>query len=215
MASLFPARRTFRFRRFVPHAGYDSDVDTTGEPEATAHRPRPPRPDVAVAPLHVRAVDPGTAPQSLRAAVTTWALSFAAFAILAGALGIEYDAVVDALASGLGSRNPTADPTTVDQVAGLTVLGVGGVGLLLVLAAVLGIVRLRSGRGRVWLTAVAVLTVAGAVTAWSVLADAGDLTLHALTWAPLLQAGLAAVGTALLYTGAASGWLRQRGDAVR
>lgn len=190
-------------------------MDTTGEPEATVHRPRPPRPDVIVAPLHVREDDPGTAPRSLRAAVTAWALSFAAFTVVAGVLGVHYDTVVDALTAGLASRNPTADDSTIESVAGLTVLGVGGVGLLLVLAALLGILRLRSGRGRVWLTVVGVLTVAAAATAWSVLTDAGDLALHALTWAPLLQAGLVVAGTALLFTGSASAWLRRRAAAVR
>ncbi|RDI26831.1 hypothetical protein DEU38_10866 [Rhodococcus sp. AG1013] len=176
---------------------------------AQPHRPRPPRPDVAVAPLHTLDADPGLAPRSLTAAVTAWALSFAAFAAVAGVLGVYYDSVVDALDTGLASRNPAAESATVDQVSGLTVLGVGGVGLLLVLAAVLGIVRLRSGHGRprIWLTVVGVLTVAASVASWSVLADAGDLVYGALTWAPLLQAGLVVVGTALLFAPAVSAWL--------
>lgn len=178
-------------------------------------RPRPPRPDVVVAPLRARPDHPGPAPRGLKAAVTAWAASFAVFAALAGALGFEYDAVVDALDSGLAARNPTAESATVDQVAGLTVLGVGGVGLLLVLAAVLGIAHLRTGRGRGWLTAVGVLTVAAAVISWSVLRDAGDLTFAILTWAPPLQAGLVVVGTALLFTRPASAWLHRASAASR
>ncbi|MFM1726107.1 hypothetical protein ABEU20_004731 [Rhodococcus sp. PAM 2766] len=194
-------------------------MESTAEPEQPGPtaplRPRPPRPDVVVAPLHSREDDPGTAPRTLTAAVTAWALSFAAFAAVAGVLGIHYDAAVEALTSGLSSRNPGNDRSTVHDVAALTVLGVGGAGLLLVLAAVLGIVRLRSGRGRVWLTVVGALTVVAAVTSWTVLADADDLALHTLTWAPLLQAGLVVVGTALLFTGSASTWLRRASAAVR
>ncbi|PTR23429.1 hypothetical protein C8K36_1099 [Rhodococcus sp. OK519] len=187
-------------------------MDTTGEPETTVPRPRPPRPDVVVAPMHILDADPGLAPRSLTMAVTAWALSFAAFAAVAGVLGVYYDAVVDALDTGLASRNPAAESATVDQVTGLTVLAVGGAGLLLVLAAVLGIVRLRSGHGRprTWLTVVGVLTVAAAVISWSVLADAGDLAFATLTWAPLLQAGLVVVGTALLFTKPSSAWLGRR-----
>lgn len=194
-------------------------METSGEHNqpgpAALPRPRPPRPDVVVAPLRVRADHPGPAPRGLKAAVTAWAASFAVFAGLAGTLGIEYDAVVDALDSGLAARNPTAEPATVDQVAGLTVLGVGGVGLLLVLAAVLGIVHLRTGRGRGWLTAVGILTVAAAVTSWSVLGDAGDLAFGILIWAPPVQAGLVVVGTVLLFTRPASAWLRRASATVR
>lgn len=194
-------------------------METSGEHDhrgpTAPPRPRPPRPDVTVAPLRVRADHPGPAPRGLKAAVTAWAASFAVFAILAGALGIGYDAVVDALDSGLAARNPTAEQATVDQVAGLTVLGVGGAGLLLVLAAVLGLVHLRTGRSRGWLTAVGVLTVAAAVISWSVLDDAADLAFGILTWAPPLQAGLVVVGTALLYTRPASEWLRRASEASR
>ncbi|CAM3232605.1 membrane protein [Prescottella defluvii] len=190
-------------------------MDTTGEHEAAAtraQRPKPPRPDVSVAPLHDTCADPGRTPPTVTAAVTAWAASFATFAALAAVLAADYDTVVDALSSGLTTRDPTANPDTADQAAGLTVLGVGAVGMLLVLAAVLGIVWLRSGHGRArgWLTAVGALTVVAAVGMWSVLSDAGDVAFGLLTWAPLLQAALVAVGTALLFTSAASAWLGRR-----
>lgn len=189
-------------------------LDPAAGPAGGRQRPRPPRPDVAVTPLRAPLDDPGPAPRALPAAVTVWGASFAAFAVLAAALAANYDAIVAALGAGLADDDPTADPTTVDQVAGLTVLGVGGVGLLLVLAGVLGIVRLRSGRntrGRVWLTVVAVLTVVAAVTSWSVLSDAGHLAFGVPAWAPLLQAVLVVVGTGLLFTPSASSWLHRRG----
>ncbi|QBJ95953.1 hypothetical protein ERC79_08195 [Rhodococcus sp. ABRD24] len=193
-------------------------METTGDTHASAqHRPRPPRPDVVVAPLHSPGTDPGPAPRSLTVAITAWAASFAAFASLASALGLGFDTVVDALETSLSTRNPTADPTTVDLVAGLTVLGVGGVGVLLVLAAVLGIVRLRAGhaRARVWLTVVGVLTVAAAVGSWSLLSDAGDISFRVLTWAPPLQAALVAAATALLFTPSISEWLGRRTTAAQ
>lgn len=185
----------------------------TAGPAGGPRRPRPPRPDVVVSPLHDFRTDPGPVPWTLTAAVTAWGASFAAFAALAAALGADYDTVVAAVGAGLSADDPTADPAVVDQVSGLTVLGVGGIGLLLVLAGVLGLVWLRSGRtrGRLWLTVVAVLTVAAAVTSWSVLSDAGELVFRTPTWAPLLQAVLVVVGTALLFTGSASAWLRHRG----
>lgn len=165
-----------------------------------------------VTPLHDRRIDPGPTPRTLTAAVAVWAASFAVFACLAAALAADYDAVVAALDAGLTTDDPTADPTTVDQVSGLTVLGVGCIGLLLVLAGVLGIVRLRSGRGRgrAWLTVVGVFTVAAAVTSWSVLSDARDLAFRTPAWAPPLQAALVVAGTALLFTTSGSAWLRRR-----
>lgn len=202
-------------------------METTGErdesarPETSAReaeapeppqRPRPPRPDVVVSPLRAQRTHPGPVPRTLTAAVTVWAASFAAFAALAAGLAADYDAIVAALAAGLTADDPTTDPSTIDAASGLTVLAVGGVGLLLVLAGVLGLVRLRAGRpARVWLTVVAVLTVAAAVTSWSVLSDAHDLAFHVPTWAPWLQAALVVVGTGLLFTGSESGWLRRRG----
>ncbi|WFR73570.1 hypothetical protein P9209_08085 [Prescottella defluvii] len=192
-------------------------MDTTGDPTAPSasappRAPQPPRPAVVVTPLRDHRTDPGPTPRTLTAAVTAWAASFAVFACLAAALSADYDAVVAALDAALTTGDPTADPTTVDQVSGLIVLGVGCVGLLLVLAGVLGIVRLRSGRGRgrAWLTVVGVLTVAAAMTSWSALSDAGDLVFRTLSWAPPLQAALVVVGTALLFAPSASAWLRRR-----
>lgn len=194
-------------------------MDTTGEPEAPGasapprpRTPQPPRPDVAVTPLHAPGTGPSAAPRALVAALTAWAASFAVFAAIVGILAVDYQAVADALAAGLSARNPTADPTVVDQAAALSMLGVGGVGMLLVLAALLGIVRLRTGRGRarVWLTIVGALTVVASVTAWNLLSDAGDVALWTLTWAPLLQAALVLVGTALLFAPSVSAWLLRR-----
>jgi len=141
-----------------------------------------------------------------------WAASFAVFAAVVGVLAVDYQAVADVLAAGLAARNPTADPSAVDLAAALSMLGVGGIGMLLVLAALLAIVRLRTGRAlaRTWLTIVGALTVVASVTAWSLLSDAGDIALGILAWAPLLQAGLVAVGTALLFAPSVSAWLRHR-----
>ncbi len=197
-------------------------MDTTGESEASEapgasapprpRAPQPPRPDVVVTPLHALGIGPGPAPHALTAAFTAWAASFAVFAAVVGVLAVDYGAVTDALAAGLSARNPTADPTAVDQAAALSMLAVGGIGMLLVLAALFALVRLRTGRGRarVWLTLVGALTAIASVTAWNLLADAGDVSFMTLTWAPLLQAALAVAGTALLFAPSVSAWLRHR-----
>ncbi len=158
---------------------------------------------------------PGPVPRTLTAALTAWAASFAVFAALAAVLTFDYQAVADALAAGMSTRNPTADPTAVDQAAALSMLGVGGVGMLLVLAALFAIARLRPGRARarMWLAVVGALTVVASVTAWNLLSDAGNIAVGLLTWGPLLQAALVVVGTALLFAPSASGWLHRRGTS--
>ncbi|MGO4203791.1 hypothetical protein AB4Z09_18965 [Rhodococcus sp. TAF43] len=186
-------------------------MDTTDEHEATAvpaqpHRPRPPRPDVVVAPLHTpTAVTP---PHALAAALAAWTASFVVFVGLLGALALD-GRVRDALESDLADRNPTAAAGDVSGVVSLTVPAVVGIGLLVMLTAVFAILRLRRRRrgGRTGLAVAALPTIVAAVATWNLLSGAWDTSVRALTWAPLLQAGLVVVGTALLFAPAVSAWL--------
>ncbi len=143
---------------------------------------------------------------------TVWAASFAVFTAQAGVLAVEYETVSDALAAGLTERDPTADHYDASSAADLSMLGVGGVGLLLVLSGLAALIRLRrrSLGARTALTIVGALTVVAALLSWNVLVDARDVALHVFAWAPLLQTGLVIAGTTLLYSPPLSAWLHSR-----
>ncbi|WP_345349233.1 hypothetical protein [Rhodococcus olei] len=175
-----------------------------------SHRPPPPRPEFHVEPRRPDVGD--AAPRQLTVAAWCWIASFAVLIGIAAATLLDLADVRDALEAALAGESPTTSQRDIADAVSLTLLGCAGTAAVLVVAALIGLqlLRLRRPAGRIVLTVVGLLSVGAAFAFWSLLADAADATGGVLQWAPALYAALVTIGVALLFTPAATAWLRSR-----
>lgn len=190
------------------------DVDTPAGPDEprapTPHRPPPPRPEFAVAPLRGDAGEAST-PRAVTVARSSWYGAFAVLGGIAAATLLDLSDVRGALAATLAEQQPGAARHDVTDTVSLTLLVSAGVAAVLTVAALVGL-HLLAGRRRVArmaLAAIGAVSVAAAIGFWSLMADAGEATGGVLRWAPFGYAGLVLVGVAALFLPPVGRWLNR------
>ncbi|MFD4179846.1 hypothetical protein [Rhodococcus sp. NPDC058514] len=178
-------------------------------PAQPPQRPQPPRPEFAAAPLRPAPTD--DAPRALTVARSAWIGSFAVLVGIAAATALKLSAVRDALESALSAERPGASQRDIADTVSLTLLGCASAAAVLLVAALICLQLLgrRNSAARMALAVVGVVSVAAAVVFWSLMVEAGEATGGVLEWAPLVYAGLVAVGVAALFAPGVSGWLRR------
>ncbi|SEL58002.1 hypothetical protein [Rhodococcus maanshanensis] len=183
-------------------------VPPQAAPPQPPHRPQPPRPEFSATPLRPAPTD--TTPRAITVARSAWIGSFAVLIGIGAATALKLTAVRDALESALSAERPGTSNRDIADTVSVTLLGCASAAALLLVAGLICLHLLggRRNAARLALAVVGVVSVAAAIVFWSLMVEAGEASGGVLEWAPLVYAGLVAVGVAALFAPGVSRWLR-------
>lgn len=178
------------------------------EPGRPPPRPRPVRPEIKITPLREPVAD--ERPRAVDAAVIVWLIAVAALVIAAVWQAFNHVEVRGAISDSLAADHPATSRSDVDDTVNLIMIGNGAAALVILALAVFGIIRVRDriASGRTMLTVIGALAVAAGIQFWLVAEPARDVVGPMVAAVPLVLAGGALIGSALLYAPGVGTWLK-------
>ncbi|WP_207837129.1 hypothetical protein [Williamsia soli] len=178
------------------------------EPGRPPPPPRPGRPEIRIVPLREPVAD--ERPRVVDTAVIVWLVALAALAIAAIWQAFNHVAVRAAISDSLAADHPATKRSDIDDTVTIIMVGNGAAALVILAVAVVGIIRVRDriSSGRTMLTVVGALAVAVGIQFWLVAEPARDAVGPVISILPLVTAGAALIGTALLYAPGVGTWLK-------
>jgi hypothetical protein len=153
---------------------------------------------------------PSPRPRIVDASAIIWLVAGAAFVVTVLWTSIYYPDVRDELTDSFAADHPAVDRGDVAATVDLIMIGNGLVALSLSAVAAVGVLRVRRriSSGRTMLTVVAALVVVVGVQFWLVSEPTHRVVGAVISVLPLVMAGCAAVGSALLHAPTVRTWLK-------